>query len=338
MGKTKIEWVTHSWSPVTGCTKISEGCRSCWAKRMARRLAGRYGYPEMPNHFDVTLHPDRLFQPLHWRKSRSVFVCSMSDLFHEGVEILDSTYIRDIFAIMALSHRHTFMLLTKRPHIAEHTLTDKFADSVEWATWELKQMDGMYDERWHASEFEWPLPNVWGMVTVESQDYVWRVEELLKCPFVVRGVSVEPLLGPVDLRWYLEGQTPWCGPDESDWYYDPDRPAEKLDLVIAGGESGPGARPMRPDWARNLRDQCQAASIPYFYKQHGAWLHESQFTDGQLLAQILKTEFNLKNANKLHKWPDGSISYRVGKKAAGRLLDGKEWNEFPQERTRHVRS
>lgn len=326
---TKIEWVARpgttpeSWNPISGCTKLSEGCRNCYAERMARRLAGRYGYPEVPHHFDVTLHPDRLFQPLHWRKPRSVFVCSMSDIFHEAIEILDSTYIRDIFAVMALSHQHTFLLLTKRPHIAEHMLTDEFADSVEWATRDLKQMDGMYDKHWHSSEFEWPPPNIWGMVTVESQKYVWRIEELLKCPFVVRGVSVEPMLGPVDLRWYLEGQTPRCGPSEDDWYYDPDRPAERLSWILCGGESGPDARPTHVDWARDLRDQCQASGTAYHYKQHGAWIHQSQWASYNFQERELGTCYH---------WPNETYSYRVGKKAAGRLLDGREWNEFPNER------
>lgn len=311
---TKIEWVARpgttpeSWSPITGCSKVSEGCRSCWAERMARRLAGRYGYPEVPHHFDVTLHPNRLFQPLHWRKPRSAFVCSMSDLFHESIEILDSTYVRDIFAVMALSHRHTFLLLTKRPHVAERTLTDEFANSAEWATRELKQMNGICDERWHSSEFEWPLPNVWLGTSVENQARAdERIPLLLQTPAAVRFVSVEPMLEKINLWPHLDDIA----------YYDGvlgSKPA--LNWVLCGGESGPDARPLHPDWARDLRDQCLATSVPFFLKQRGAW------TWWDLGSPTYQNKPE-------HIFDDGLVVRRVGKKAAGRLLDGREWNEFP---------
>jgi len=278
---TKIEWVARpgttpeSWNPISGCTKLSEGCRNCYAERMARRLAGRYGYPEMPHHFDVTLHPDRLEQPLHWRKKRTVFLCSMSDLFHDDVPFAD---IWSIWKIMRDCPQHTFLILTKRPR--------RMAKDIP-----------MF---YHAGEK--PLPNVWLGTTIELPEYSYRAEYLRQTPAAMRYISFEPLLSSfADYPGVLDG----------------------MDQVIVGGESGPQARPAHIDWARNLRDQCKAANIAYFYKQHGAWIHQSQWASYNFQERELGTCYH---------WPDETYSYRVGKKAAGRLLDGREWNEFPASR------
>lgn len=298
MARSKIEWlarpgtVPESWNPVTGCTKISEGCRNCYAERMARRLASRCGYPPAPNHFDVTLRPERLEQPLKWRKPRTVFVCSMGDLFHEDVPW---DFIDRVFHTIEIARRHTFIALTKRP--------DKMLAYME------------------ARSADFPLSNLIGMVTVEDQDQIWRIDELVKCPFAVRGVSVEPMLGAVDLADYMIYRQPSIS--EPRFYFD-ERDTTLLtllDWVIAGGESGPGARPAHPDRFRSLRDQCQAAGVAYFFKQHGAWLHGSQ---------VEPVAMQLADKYPLHRFPDGSIAWRVGKKAAGRLLDGREWNEWPE--------
>jgi len=254
---TKIEWcarpgtIPETWNPITGCTEVSPGCKNCYARRMARRLAGRYGYPEAPHHFDVTLRPDRLDIPLKWRKPRTVFVGSMSDLFHDDVR---AEFIHRVFEIMAQATTHTFILLTKRP----------------------KRMSWFIDtySQWRY----WPLPNVWGMVTVENDAYLWRIGDLLKTPFAVRGVSIEPCLSAIDLaRWLRGKEMCWVCGGTGNGIDDTDCPAcfgtaytdvpPLLDWVIVGGETGPGARPMRPDWAREIRDQCRDAGVPFFFKK-----------------------------------------------------------------------
>ena len=271
---TKIEWTDETWSPVTGCTKVSEGCRNCYAERMAKRLAGRYGYPadgmycitcmeyhegeECPtclgrliprSSFDVTLQPDRLDQPLRWKKPRMVFIPSMGDLFHKDVPF---EFVDTVFDIMARADRHTFQLLTKRP---ERML----AFTQEW------------------DYGDWLLPNVWFGVSVENQEMAdERIPLLLQTPAAVRFVSCEPLLGPVELGYEClecgeyyrfseisnaEGECRdgvGCSGSER-W--------RGVDWVIVGGETGPGARPMDPDWARDIRDQCQEAGVPFFFKQ-----------------------------------------------------------------------
>ena len=286
--KTKIEWATDVWNPITGCTKVSAGCKNCYAERFAHRLAGRFGYPE-DDPFRVTLHMDHLRDPLHWRKHRRVFVCSMGDLFHPDVP---RAWIDEVFMIMDMSPRHTFMILTKRPDRMCEYVTDLLMSRTMRMSAPLQI-----------------LPNVWMNVSVENQEAAdERIPWLLNTPAKVRGVSCEPLLGPVDLSWSLL----YNGMHHGNVYY------QKLDWVIVGGESGSGARPMHPDWARSLRDQCQGAGVPFFFKQFGRWIYDDNPTNPT--------------------WPDGTpvspddhpvVLRDVGKKAAGRLLDGREWNEYP---------
>jgi len=224
---TKIEWATETWNPVTGCSKTSPGCDNCYAERMPKRLAGRCGYPAVPNSFDVTLHPNRLEQPLKWKPSRRVFVCSMGDLFHEDVPF---KYITEIFSVMARCPHHVFQVLTKRP-----------ARALEWFG--------------YPSDFNLePLPNIWFGVTTEDQQRAdERVPLLLQIPAAVRFVSAEPMLGPVDMR-----------PLHDHWSEGSGR---LVDWVICGAETGPGTRPMDLEWARNLRDQCASAGVPFFFKK-----------------------------------------------------------------------
>jgi len=241
----KIEWlnrpgtVGETWSPVTGCTPISEGCAHCWAKRMAKRLAGRWGYPEAPHEFDVTLHPDKLEEPLRWKKPRTVFVVSMGDLFHEDVP---REWIESVLSVCAQADRkHTFMFLTKRPERMLEIM-------LEW------------------QEAQGHLPgNWWGLVTAENQQRAdERIPLLLKCPFAVRGVSIEPMLGPVDtLPFPYETDSGGFSPQG----YPLDVTVPGLDWVIVGPETGPGARDMAPNWARKVRDDCVAADVPFFYKR-----------------------------------------------------------------------
>lgn len=332
MSKTKIEWADATWNPVTGCTKISPACDNCYAERMAKRLAGRVGYPK-DEPFRVTLHPDRLDQPLKWKKPKRIFVVSMGDLFHENVP---ESYIAAIFAVAAAAPQHTFMVLTKRPK-----------RMAAWFQWLSAEYNGPCDQNavlqtcfgeygW-ADQFDdavasmldaaWPLPNVWLGVTAEDQQRAdERIPWLLKCPAAVRFVSAEPLLGPIDLSLLRacvdcgslnrhcgllnDEDELYCGACGCKTFYG-------VDWVIVGGESGQNARPSHPEWFRGLRDQCKAAGVPFFFKQWGEWA-PLPCIDPHFRASEVRTV-----------GADNVRMCRVGKKAAGRLLDGREWNELP---------
>lgn len=260
---SKIEWTEKTWNPITGCTKISPGCKNCWAERMARRLAGRYGYPKAPRHFDVTLHPDRLDDIAKRKKPTTYFVVSMGDLFHEDVP---THYIGAVFELMRYAVQHTFQILTKRP------------------TRMLELVSGR-GPLFREVNLPWPLPNVWLGITAENQATAdERIPLLLQTPAALRFVSCEPLLGPVDLHQYLglyqEAYivTDWvdigAGPVPVDRLGLPGYRRHDgcgLDWVIVGGESGPGARPMHRAWAQDLVRQCKTADVPVFVKQMGTW-------------------------------------------------------------------
>lgn len=232
-GRTSIEWTDSTWNPATGCTKISQGCRNCYAERLAHRLKGM-GNPRYAADFNVTLHHDLVDLPIRWRQPRVVFVNSMSDLFHESIPF---SFIKAVFSTMQKAYWHTFQILTKR---AER----------------LQEL---------APQLPWPR-NVWMGVTVEQQDYAWRVDCLRRVPAAVRFLSCEPLIGPPLLE--LTG----------------------IDWVVVGGESGPGARPMELNWARTVRDQCRAASVAFFLKQLGGQFDkrgkQRAVLDGSLWRQL----------------------------------------------------
>jgi len=260
---TKIEWTRStdgtpgkSWNPVTGCTPISAGCQNCYARRMARRLAGRVGYPEYPHQFDVTLHSDRLTEPLGWHKPRRIFVVSMGDLFHPDVP---DSFIFQVWETMRLVDHHTYIVLTKRHERMR-----------EWVTY--------HTASWLERR---PLPNVQLGVTVESQLTAdVRIPLLLQTPAAVRWVSYEPALEEVDfdpwLYWPIVDWQSEAGPDPSPVY---DDSAPRLDWIVAGAETGPGARPADPAWFRSVRDQCQEAGVPFFYKRGS---DKSRLLDGKL--------------------------------------------------------
>ncbi len=213
MAKSAIEWTESTWNPVTGCTKISPGCTHCYAERMAERLQAM-GQGNYHNGFRLTLQTHMLELPLRWKKPQTIFVNSMSDLFHKGVPL---DYIQRVFDVMRRAHWHRFQILTKR------------ADR-------LAELDG---------ELKW-ASNIWMGVSVESDKYRPRIDDLRRTGAAIKFLSLEPLLGPLhdlDLR--------------------------DIHWVIVGGESGPGARPMNPDWATDLRDQCRRARVPFFFKQWG---------------------------------------------------------------------
>jgi protein gp37 len=341
-----IEWTDATWNPVTGCTKVSPGCDHCYAETFAERWRGTAGH-HFANGFDVTLRPELLGQPLRWQRARRVFVNSMSDLFHDAVP---EEFIAEVFAVMAAAHWHTFQLLTKRHGRMRNLLNSPdFRELVqlESATLAHEGVDIMTNNPWES----WPLPNVWIGCSVEDQRWAdIRIPALLDTPAARRFLSCEPLLGPVELtRWLKRPQIPACdrcdpgGPVDADSGHlwgrcrcdcHPHQPG--LDWVIAGGESGHQARPMHPDWARSLRDQCQAAGVPFFFKQFGAWAPESALLHRDSApAAFLDADgcfrplVNGKPATPPMARGNAITVRRVGKKAAGRLLDGRTWDEYP---------
>ncbi len=233
MAKSAIEWTESTWNPVTGCTKISPGCQNCYAERMSRRLKA-IGHPNYAGGFRLKMHEHVLEMPLRWKRPQTVFVNSMSDLFHEEVPL---EFINKVFLVMKEASHHRFQVLTKRSR-------------------RLREL---------TSGLTWP-PNVWMGVSVESDEFTYRIDCLKQTDAYIKFVSFEPLLGPIS-----------------------DLDLEGIDWVIVGGESGPKARPMDPTWAREIRDRCLAANVPFFFKQWGG----------------------------------------TSKKRNGRLLDGRTWDQMP---------
>lgn len=324
--KTGIEWTDATWNPVTGCTKVSPGCDNCYAETFSERFRGTPGH-YFEGGFDIQLRPDKLDQPLRWKKPRRIFVNSMSDLFHKDVP---DEYIAKVFAVMALAHDHTFQVLTKR-HGRMHALlsSPSFPDRV------AEQCDALMPEGY---SFAWPLPNVWLGVSTEDQKWAdIRIPALLDTPAAVRFISAEPLLGPIDLR-----NANGINAIEPDWVGGPTAgtgcPHPLLDWVIVGGESGRNARPMHPDWARSLRDQCSEAQVPFLFKQWGEWAHvdrrDAREGDVWVIGEGMQSvpwRPDTEGAE-AHRWGPhrDEIMRRVGKKAAGRELDGRTWDEFPK--------
>jgi len=240
MAQSSIEWTESTWNPLTGCTKISPGCKLCYAERMAKRLRAM-GQSRYANGFELTLHEDVLELPCSWQKPQLIFVNSMSDMFHEDVP---ARFIRKTFDVMRRASWHQFQVLTKR--------SDRLLEV--------------------APSIDWP-ENVWMGVSVENHDYEFRIGHLRRTGARVKFLSLEPLLGPLP-KLNLRG----------------------IDWVIVGGESGPGARPMEPEWVLEIKEQCMKAGVPFFFKQWGG--------------------FN--------------------KKKAGRLLEGRTWDELPRMRTTNL--
>jgi len=234
MARSAIEWTESTWNPVTGCTKISPGCKHCYAERMANRLQAM-GQPNYRRGFELSLHDHAIELPLTWKAPQTVFVNSMSDLFHEGVP---EPFLVRVFDVMRRASWHTFQVLTKRAERLEEV----------------------------AGRLEWP-GNVWMGVSVETKRYLYRLDHLRRTPAKVRFASFEPLLEGLG-RVNLDG----------------------IHWAIVGGESGPGARPMQEAWGTELRDQCVASGVAFFFKQWGG----------------------------------------TNKKKAGRLLDGRTWDQLPR--------
>lgn len=371
MAETKIEWTDKTWNPATGCTKVSTGCDHCYAATLARRFAGRNGYPA-DEPFRYTEHAERLLEPLRWRPPKGggrirCFVNSMSDLFHEQAT---EPFLDRVFAVMAACPHVDFQVLTKRPHrMAEYLAglgmgrngygnldpSMRLYQALSWVAGQFSAESDALADSLLDREYAWPLPNLWLGTSVENQDVLlpgwnlrqrepragetyeqqlartrghelaWpgRIDALLACPAAVRFLSCEPLLGPLDLsRWVSEHRF--------------------IRWIICGGESGPGARPMHPDWARSLRDQCEAAGVPFFFKAWGEWCpakivgtigneHKSVRRDMLFFPDGFFRSAPAGGAEDFQCWlATGTLMARPGKRRAGRLLDGVEHNAYPE--------
>ncbi|HNX52333.1 MAG TPA: phage Gp37/Gp68 family protein [Pontiellaceae bacterium] len=299
MKKHKIGWlnvpgyIPQTWNPIVGCSKVSEGCRNCYAERMANRLARMMNFEYMTAtgggggwNGETILCEPTLKKAFGWKKPHAIFGNSMGDLFHENTP---DEWIDRVFAVMALCPQHLFIVLTKRAERMEKYFSEQ---------WRSAYVEGMaqkiYNERtgedpsmWLAVHF--PLPNVWLGVTAENQAAAdERIPHLLRTPAAVRFVSCEPLIGPVNVSLYLPFTTRGRGGAH--------RETGGLDWIICGGESGPGARPMNPEWARSLRDQAQAAGVPFFFKQWG------RFAGGY--RELPVTHSDVLDGQQLHQWPE----------------------------------
>jgi len=297
--RSAIEWTDATWNPVRGCALVSAGCTNCYAMRDAHRFSGPGkpydGLTKLTEHGpvwtgEVRLVPELLDQPLRWRKPRRIFVNSMSDLFHPDVP---DEFICRVFEVMTTCNGyyadspspHMFQILTKRPERQREFM----------GKWIAAKGHDWLREHGH---------RVWLGVSVEDQKTAdERIPILLRTLAAVQWVSAEPLLGPIDLGEYLEGDR-WMASEEpmDGW----------LDWIAVGGESGPHARPMHPDWVRSIRDQCLAAQVPFFFKQWGEYLPSGQ-SDVEGDSQQTDADYA-----------------RVGKKAAGRFLDDRTWSEMPR--------
>jgi protein gp37 len=352
---SKIEWTDATWNPVTGCSVVSPGCTNCYAMRLAggrmRSHPSRVGLTDRSKAGPVwngrlIFNREWLDLPLRWRRPRMVFVCAHGDLFHENVP---DEWIDRIFAVMALAPQHRFQVLTKRAARMREYMSsidngkcgrlDGYRDALIEGTAQeiLYERFGEDSSMWLAVSL--PLPNVWLGVSVEDQARAEeRIPDLLATPAAVRWVSAEPLLGPVDLEVAWAGETAlnaecwgecgWCENGLPPLHNcqrglgDERRVRSGLDWIVAGGESGPGARPMHPDWARGLRDQCAAAGVPFFFKQWGEWAPET-------------AAMNCPVCGKVEPGATGGLPgymARVGKKAAGRELDGRTHDAMPERR------
>ncbi len=282
---SKIEWTERTWNPMSGCTKVSEGCANCYAEKMANRLKamGTKGYEDG---FAVMLHPDRLDEPVERRKPTMYFVCSMGDLFHEDV---DFAYIDAIWAVMVLAKQHTFQVLTKRPERMR-----KYLDGAK------ERIGQCFKDAGYSIAFSFPPPNVWLGVTAENQEQAdKRIPILLDTPAAVRFVSVEPMLGAINLDMLITNniedrfRTVISSLHGKETLWDTknliaENEHTNLDWVIVGGETGAGARQLKYEWVKNILEQCQEAEVPLFFKKWGKLKEEGEdgFIDGVKYRQM----------------------------------------------------
>jgi Bacteriophage protein gp37 len=366
--KTHIEWADATWNPILGCTRASEACRNCYAEIMASRFSGpgQWGEglarivdtPTGKDHRwtgEVRFREDMLDTSLRWRKPRRIFVCSTSDLFQERVP---DEWIDRVFAVMALAPQHTFQVLTKRPERMRDYLRTRAGDwMVVWpdANPPGRLRISRHEQRLAMRGAGWPdailrpsfpLANVWLGVSVEDQATAnERVPLLLETPATVRWASYEPALGPVDWDDIVIPRS--VGEDHFSALFceDPGEDAEfkgaTLDWIVMGGESGPGARPMHPDWARQTRDQCAAAGVPFLFKQWGEWeVSLDRNRDDPDWRADYRRDYGDEGKSRWLNLAGGRgfhgerfhVMRRVGKKHSGRLLDGVLHDAYPEAR------
>lgn len=343
---TKIEWTDQTWNPIVGCSIVSPGCTNCYAMKMAARLEAMAGDGLDDNgyavrgtgpldHYRRLTKPSKagpvwtgklaqagdhiLTAPLRRKKPTMYFVNSMSDLFHEDVP---DAWIDRVFAVMALAPQHTFQVLTKRSARMQRYFNDDGEVARQYfvaaaAARMVEDGDTTLDV---ISRAPWPLPNVWLGVSAERQQEAdARIPDLLGTPAAVRFVSAEPLLGPIDF-------TRWSGREDVTDF--------GIDWIIAGGESGPSARPMHPDWARAIRDQCTAAGVAFFFKQWGNWKPIDQFADRFITGTsgahgVIHTDGTFQRDHDIADPPRAVFTFPMNKSRSGRLLDGRTWDEYP---------
>ncbi|MDE0880365.1 MAG: phage Gp37/Gp68 family protein [Sphingomonas bacterium] len=336
---TAIEWTDATWNVVNGCSVHSAGCTNCYAMKQAHRVDTRRGLTHktkggMVWTGDVRFNERVLTDPLRWKRPRRIFVCAHGDLFHESVP---DAWIDRVFGVMGLAPQHQFQVLTKRSaRMRAYLIARKSDHSVQ-----PPLGDGTLGYHPFNRDCQ-PPANVWLGVSVEHQAAAdERIPDLLATPAAVRWVSGEPLLGPIDLRKITlrgVGRMPTPLSNRLGDYIQPlsgnftDSPT--LDWVVAGGESGHGARPMHPNWARSLRDQCAAAGVPFLFKQWGEWLPWGDDGAGNWAGQDGQVVEELEARG---DWLDDTDANglmttgfeKCGKKRAGRLLDGVLHDGFP---------
>jgi protein gp37 len=330
---TGIEWTDETWNPIVGCSLVSPGCTNCYAMKFAGRVLDQVN--SKARHYagtttkvkgnsvwtgKVALAPDHILRaPLTWKKPRKIFVNSMGDLFHESVP---DEWVDKVFAVMALCPQHTFQILTKRSKRMREVLSTSDIEGRVAIHMFATNAKIAYE---NSSDPWWPLSNVWLGVSAEDQTRAdERIPDLLATPAAIRFVSAEPLLGPIDF-----------------WAHNPPHHQNirrKLDWIIVGGESGPNARPMHPDWARSIRDQCEATGTAFFFKQWGEWApgencdflaRGSEQVADWINGQWSYGSITRKQSEETHIEDEPDL-YRVGKAKAGRLLDSKLHNQFPE--------
>lgn len=339
---TNIEWSDATWNPITGCSVISPGCTNCYAMRLAgTRMKNHWSRTGLTSdskagpvwNGQVRFNEEWLLQPLSWKRPRMIFVCAHADLFHDSVP---DEWIDRVFAVMALAPQHTFQVLTKRSERMRKWAIDRFTNgcrgAIEHRARQIAREANIHIPAGRTLASPKPFPHIWLGVSVEDQKRAdKRIPDLLATPAAVPWVSAEPLLGELRLdQLHVR--------DDSGVYGATVPALALLSWVVAGGESGKDARPMRPDWARSLRDQCKAAGVPFLFKQWGDWREAQpgdEFDTSKGRAQKIPA-FIVAHDGTVHCFVNEAVDKRarvmlqVGKKRAGRLLDGVEHNEFPR--------